>query len=165
MTKMEAAVGEAFIRFARQKLSEDHLPKIRRCLELLSEEDIWWRDHETNNSIGNLILHLCGNVRQWIISGIGGKRDVRNRSAEFADRGSVAKKELVQRLGATLEEADETLARFDIKRLLEMRKIQGFEVTCLDAIFHVVEHFSGHTGQIVYITKMRSGRDLKFYNL
>ena len=165
MTRIETAVGEAFIRFARQQLSEDYLPKIRRCLELLNEEDIWWRVHETNNSVGNLILHLCGNVRQWIISGIGGKEDVRNRPAEFADRGSVVKKELIQRLEETLEEVDGALARFGNKRLLEKRKIQGFEVTCLDAIFHVVEHFSGHTGQIIYIAKMRSGKDLKFYNL
>ncbi len=165
MTKMEAAVGEAFIRFARQKLSDDHLAKIRRCLELLNEEDIWWRAHDTNNSVGNLILHLCGNVRQWIISGIGGEEDVRNRPAEFADRGSVSKTELIQRLERTLYEADETLARFDNKRLREKRKIQGFDVTCLEAIFHVVEHLSGHSGQIIYITKLRRGEDLKFYNL
>lgn len=162
---MESSISKEFIRFARQKLSEDHLAKIRRCLELLSEEDIWWRPHETNNSIGNLILHLCGNVRQWIISGVGGKEDVRNRPAEFADRGSVPTTELIQRLEETLEEAGEALAHFDISRILEKRKIQGFDVTCLDAIFHVVEHFSSHTGQIIYIAKLRSGKDLKFYDL
>jgi len=108
---------------------------------------------------------LCGNVRQWIISGVGGKEDVRNRPAEFSARGTLTKEDLRQRLEETLREADDTLAGFDVSRLLERRRVQGFDVTCLDAIFHAVEHFSGHTGQIVYITKLRTGRDLKFYNL
>ncbi len=165
MTANDRHLGEAFVRFAREKLSKDNLPKLRKCLDFLSEEDVWWRAHETNNSVGNLILHLCGNIRQWIISGVGGKEDVRNRPAEFLARGSLTKEDLRQRLEQTLREADNTLASFDVSGLLERRTVQGFDVTCLDAIFHAVEHFSGHTGQIVYITKLRTGRNLKFYDL
>ena len=165
MRNLEARFEAAFIELSRRKLCEDYLSKIKRCLELLSEEDIWWRDHETNNSIGNLVLHLCGNVRQWIVSGIEGKEDVRNRPAEFAARGSLSKEELLRELEETRHEVDETLARFDVTRFLQKRRIQGFDVTCLEAIFHVVEHFSGHTGQIMFITKLRSGKDLRFYNL
>ena len=161
----DLSIGETFIRYARQMLSEDYLPKIRVCLNALSEEDVWWRAHETNNSVGNLLLHLSGNVRQWIVSSLGGEKDLRNRPAEFAARGSLKKQELLQRLEETLREADETLARFDVSHLTERRAIQGMEVTCLDAIFHVVEHFSGHVGQIIYITKLRTGKDLRFYNL
>lgn len=165
MTVPESSVGKAFVQYARQQLSEGYLPKIRRCLELLSEEDIWWRAHETNNSVGNLLLHLSGNVRQWIISEVGGKGDVRNRPAEFAERGPIPKEKLVQQLDETLREADQTLSSFEVNKLLERRTVQGFDVTCLEAIFHVVEHFSGHAGQIIYITKLRSGKDLKFYDL
>ena len=165
MTNLDTSIGEAFIRYARHELSESYLPKIQRCLELLNEEDVWWRAHETNNSIGNLLLHLSGNVRQWIISGLGGKEDLRNRPAEFAARGSYSKQELLQGLVSTIREADQTLASFDTNRLLEKRTIQGFDVTCLDVIFHVVEHCSGHVGQIVFVTKYRTGEDLKFYNL
>ena|SRR3990172_5530907 len=164
MTKKQVTNSEAFIEISRRKLSEDYLPKIRRCFETLSEEDIWWRAHETNNSVGNLVLHLCGNVRQWIISGIGGKDDIRDRPAEFAG-GSFSKQTLLHRLEEALRETDIALKNFDTSRLLEKRIIQGFEVTCLEAVFHVVEHFSGHVGQIIFITKLRSGRDLKFYNL
>jgi uncharacterized damage-inducible protein DinB len=165
LTTVETSVASEFIRLARHQLVEEYLPKIQRCLASLNEEDIWWRAHETNNSIGNLILHLCGNVRQWIVSGVGGKGDVRNRPAEFAARGSVSKEALLQRLDETLRAADETLSSFETTRLLEKRTIQSYDVTCIEAILRVVEHFSGHVGQIIYITKMRTGKDLRFYNL
>jgi len=165
MTKAETSIAQELIRFARHKLTSDYPSKIQRCLEMLSEQDIWWRAHETDNSVGNLLLHLCGNVRQWIVSGVGGKADVRDRPAEFAARGSVSKEVLLREVQETVREADETLENFKTDRLLEKRTIQGFDVTCFQAIFHVVEHFSGHVGQIIYITKMRSGKDLKFYNL
>jgi uncharacterized damage-inducible protein DinB len=143
----------------------EYLPRIQVCLELLSEDDIWWRTHETNNSVGNLVLHLCGNVRQWIVAGVGGREDVRDRPAEFAARGSVTKESLLEKMKETVREADETLAKLNTERLSEKRRIQGYDVTCFGAIFSVVEHFSGHVGQIIYITKMRTGKDLRFYNL
>jgi uncharacterized damage-inducible protein DinB len=160
-----ASIAEEFILLSRQKLKDEYLPRIQVCLEVLSVDDIWWRTHETNNSVGNLVLHLCGNVRQWILAGVGGKEDVRDRPAEFAARGSVSKGFLLEQIKETVREADETLAKLDTERLVEKRRIQGYDVTCFGAIFHVVEHFSGHVGQIIYITKMRTGKDLRFYNL
>jgi uncharacterized damage-inducible protein DinB len=165
LTTLETSIASEFVGLARHQLVKEYLPKVQRCLTSLSEEDIWWRVHETDNSIGNLVLHLCGNVRQWIVSGVAGKEDVRNRPAEFSARGSVSKEVLLQRLDETLRAADETLSNFETTRLLEKRTIQGYNVTCFEAIFHVVEHFSGHVGQIIYITKMRTGKDLRFYNL
>ena len=106
-----------------------------------------------------------GNVGQWINSGLGDTPDARNRNAEFSERGPVSRKELVDRIVRTLGEADATLARFDPWRLLEVRNFQVYEVTCLDAISHVVEHFSQHLGQVIYITKLRKGIDLRFYDL
>jgi uncharacterized damage-inducible protein DinB len=141
------------------------MPKIRECLDELSEEDVWWRAHETNNSVGNLLLHLSGNVRQWIVSGIGGKPDNRQRPLEFSERNAIPKRVVWLKLQDSVAEACQVLECFPVEQLLEQRKIQGFDNTALQAVFHVVEHFALHTGQIIYITKLRQDRDLKFYNL
>jgi len=156
---------EIFISEARRHLQQEYLPWLRACLARLSEAEVWWRPNEASNSVGNLILHLCGNIRQWLIHGVGGAADARHRPAEFAARESCSKAELLQKLEATLAAVDTVLANLPIDKLVEPRVIQGFNVTALGAIFHVVEHFSYHTGQIIYITKMRSGEDLKFWNV
>jgi uncharacterized damage-inducible protein DinB len=156
---------ELFVAEARRHLMQEYLPWLRACLDKLSEDEVWWRPNEKSNSVGNLILHLCGNIRQWVIHGVGGTVDDRNRPAEFAARESFSKAELLQKLEATLVEVDAVLANLPVEKLTEPRVIQGFNVTVLGAIFHAVEHFSYHTGQIIYITKMRTGEDLKFWNV
>jgi uncharacterized damage-inducible protein DinB len=157
--------ARAFIAKARELLSEDFLPKIENCLQRLSDQEVWQRANEQSNSIGNLLLHLAGNVRQWIICGIGGAVDERVRQQEFDERSVISKSELLAKLKQTLSEVDGVLAEFDTDRILEQRHIQGFNVSVLDAIFHVVEHFSMHTGQIILLTKMLKSVDLKFYDL
>jgi uncharacterized damage-inducible protein DinB len=158
-------VGKEYIAYCRRRLLREYLPKVTRCVEELTEEDIWWRAHETDNSIGNLILHLCGNIRQWIVSGIGGSADMRNRAQEFSERGPIPKNILLETFVNVLNEADRSLEQFDVSKLLEVRHIQQYDVTCLDAISHVVEHVSLHVGQIVYITKLRKGTDLDLFHL
>ena len=128
----------------------DYLPKIERCLEKLNDEQIWWRANEESNSIGNLILHLCGNARQWIVSGVGSAPDARNRDAEFEQREVISRDELLTLLRSTLSEIDTTLRSLDPATLLERRKIQGHDVDILEAVFHVTEHFSMHAGQIFF---------------
>jgi uncharacterized damage-inducible protein DinB len=160
---MPDPVSLAFVEHARALLIGEYLPKIERCLERLNDEQIWWRANEESNSIGNLLLHLAGNVRQWIISGLGGRPDHRERDKEFAQRESISRESLLEHLRGTLNEVDEVLASFDYARLLENQKIQSLEVTGLEAIFHVTEHFSMHTGQILYITKLLTSADLRFY--
>jgi uncharacterized damage-inducible protein DinB len=157
------SIGRAFIERSRYYLSSEYLPKIRNCVRTLPEEDLWWRPNPGSNSVGNLILHLAGNVRQWIISGVGGEPDVRERQLEFDAQGDLDGAELLELIETTLEEADRVLASVGADLLLEGRHIQGREVSALDAIYHAVEHFGMHTGQIVYITKLRTGRDLSFY--
>ncbi len=152
--------GGAFLARSRYYLSEEYLPKIVRSLEHLTDEDIWWRPNEASNSIGNLLLHLAGNVRQWIVSGLGGETDRRIREAEFDQRTPIAAAELVEALAATVREADKVLAGLDPSRLLQPCRIQGFDVTVLGAVYHVVEHFGMHTGQITLIAKQRRGADL-----
>jgi uncharacterized damage-inducible protein DinB len=156
-------VARAFVAEARRLLVGDYLPKIERCVERLTEEQVWWRAGEHSNSVGNLLLHLAGNVRQWVVCGLGGAQDTRERQREFDEREGVPRERLISALRATLEEADGVLERFDASKLLEGRRIQGLEVTALVALFRAVEHFSTHTGQIILLTKQLTGDDLGFY--
>ena len=157
-------VTGAFIAKARSLLMTDYLPKIERCIEQLSDEEVWWRRGEESNSIGNLILHLCGNARQWIVSGLGGATDTRARQGEFDERSLISRAELLAHLRQTLQEVDAVLASFPPAAILERRTFQGTQETVLDAVFHVVEHFSMHTGQIIQLTKMLKQSDLRFYD-
>ena len=158
------AISRAFLARASEFLLGDYLPKIERCLEKLTDDQIWWRANEESNSIGNLILHLCGNARQWIICGVGGQPDNRNRDAEFEQRDVIARDELVALLRSTLSEVHTTLQALDPAIVLERRKIQGNDVEILEAIFHVTEHFSMHAGQIFLLTKLLTATDLRFYD-
>ncbi len=157
-------LGQAFIARSQHHLAEDFLPKIERCLGQLTDEQIWWRANEQSNSIGNLLLHLSGNVRQWIVCGLGDATDSRDRDSEFAQRTQIPRAELFERLKRTVNEAVATLARLDPDKLLEKHRIQGLEVSALEAVLHVVEHFSMHTGQIILLTKLLTATDLHFYD-
>ncbi len=158
-------IGKEFLVVSRQRLLKEYLPKIQTCFDQLTDEDIWWRAHETDNSIGNLVLHLTGNIRQWILNGIGGMNEARDRPREFGERTQIPQKELLSKFEQTLLEADKTLEQFDSSKLLEVRHFQKWDYTCLYAISHVVEHVAQHMGQIIYITKLRKAVDLKFFNL
>jgi len=150
---------------AAQETFERYLPRMVRCLGELSQDQIWWRPNASSNSTGNLVLHLCGNIRQWIISGLGGAPDVRHRDSEFAERGPVPRRRLVRRLEQTVGEALGVLRRLPPAALTRVHTIQGFRVTGLYAVFNVAEHFSHHAGQIIYIAKMKRARDLGFTKL
>ncbi|MFC2170987.1 DinB family protein [Calditrichota bacterium] len=151
---------------AVDKLLNFYLPWIKKAVSSLNEEDVWTRPNEKSNSIGNLLLHLNGNVRQWIIHGLGGIDNYRQRDLEFSTRDGIVAKELLNLLSKTVEEACDIISGFtDENMLLESKTIQGFETTTFAAIFHVVEHFAYHTGQIVWIAKAHSDEDLKFYRL
>ena len=150
-------VAKHFIAQSRGFLSSDYLPKIERCLEVLSDEDVWWRANEGSNSIGNLLLHLEGSTRAWITGVAGGFNTPRDRQQEFDEREHIPRAQLMSRLRQTLTEADGVLARLEVEVLLEPRQARGEEVTVLLAVYHAVEHFSMHTGQIIMLAKMRSG--------
>ncbi len=157
--------GAAFLAQSREYLTAHYLPKILAAVQTLPDEDLWWRPNEASNSIGNLMLHLSGNVRQWIVGGVGGAPDRRDRSVEFARRDPLPRAELVETLTRAVREADGVIAGVSRSALGERRLIQGREVTVLEAIYHVVEHFSTHVGQILMIAKLRGGRDLGFYQV
>jgi uncharacterized damage-inducible protein DinB len=160
-------VARAFLAHARFLLTADYLPRIERCLAVLTPDDVWWRADPNGNSVGNLLQHLAGNARQWIVAGVGKTSDLRRRDEEFAapTEARPTMPELLAHLRATLAEVDSVLASLAPAALLETRTIQGLnDVTVLAAVFHVVEHFSMHTGQIILLTKLRTGRDLAFYH-
>jgi uncharacterized damage-inducible protein DinB len=159
---MEKNLEVLFLEYSIRKL--DQLAShIGDCLGKLREDQIWARGGDNQNAVGNLVLHLSGNVRQWIVSEIGGKPFTRDRDSEFAARGGPAGAELAGRLQAAVREAAEVLSRVSGARLKEPIRIQDYEATVLEAIYHVVEHFSQHAGQIMYATKLFTGEDLGYY--
>lgn len=157
--------GATFLRASRRHLAGEYVPKIGRCLRVLEEDDVWWRPNEASNSVGALLRHLSGNTRQWIVSGVGGAEDVRRRSQEFEPGEREDPDRLFGRLRATVSEACGVLEDLEPVELERRVTVQGQDVTALEAVYHVVEHFSTHTGQIVYVAKLRTGRDLAFYRI
>ncbi|MGH9845315.1 MAG: DUF1572 family protein [Blastocatellia bacterium] len=162
----------ALLRQARFALRDEFQVKITRALEPLGDGQIWQRPNEASNSIGNLILHLCGNARQWIVAGISGAEDFRERNAEFAAREGIDRITLLALLAGTLAEVDDVLAALEIEVQLDasdaaLQRLctpQRIPQTVLDAICHVVQHFGYHTGQIVYIAKMLAEGRVAFYD-
>jgi uncharacterized damage-inducible protein DinB len=143
---------------------EKSTPKIVECLSRLTEEQIWQQPNEASNSIGNILLHLCGNIRQYIMSGIGDQPDMRERDKEFSAKSGYSKEELQQKLTDTLQKAVDIIKSIDEGNLLRLKSIQGFTMSGIGAIVHVTEHYSHHTGQIIFWTKQLTGKDLRFYN-
>ena len=154
---------EDFLQNAEFRMRES-LRMIAISLSKMEEEDIWKRPNAQSNSVGNLLLHLCGNIRQYGVSSIGRTKDVRHRDEEFAATSGVEKKELFARLEAVVNESLTTMRAADAADLLEQRSVQGFEFSGVGIIIHVVEHLSYHTGQIAYWTKILKGSDLGFYD-
>ena len=153
-----------FIAFSRHKLIREIWPRLCSCLDQLSDEQIWWRPNEASNSIGNLLLHLNGNVRQWLLQALGGVENVRDRDSEFRQRAVISVSELRATLDTTLREVDAVLDRLSVQDLLQKHEIQVCsDIPAMDAIYHVVEHFAMHYGQILYISKLVRGEDLRFY--
>lgn len=138
-------------------------PRIHRCLNMLPEEAIWRRPNPASNSAGNLVLHLCGNIRQWIGNGLGKLPDIRTRDAEFAEQGPIPRAELLRQLDAVMQTVDQVLNEVTLEDLSATRTVQVYEETGLSILVHVVEHFSYHVGQIAYLTKAYTGEDLGFY--
>ena len=153
---------EIFIKFSADKLEQLH-GRIQDCLARLTPEQIWTRGSENENAVGNLVLHLSGNIRQWIGAGVAGLADNRQRDAEFDARGGSAPGDLTELLKSRVAEVSGIIREVPAARLTERIAPQGYDVTVLEAIAHVVEHFSHHTGQIILLTKVLTGQDLGYY--
>jgi uncharacterized damage-inducible protein DinB len=159
---MEAALDRLFLDYSVENLRQ-RASEIERCLAKLSNEQIWARGGENENAIGNLVLHVCGNVHQRIAFGIQGKPDVRERDREFSARAGASVPELTDKLRTTVNEATAALGGATAETLSRRVKVQGYDQTILEMIYHMVEHFALHTGQIIFATKAMTGEDLGFW--
>lgn len=157
------STSDLFLAFSRQKLLNQYWPRLQACVAQLTDDQVWWRPNQSSNSIGNLMLHLEGNVRQWLVASFRQEVDARNRPAEFSSAGGLSAEELLAKLGRTIAEAAAVLDTLTEDQLRASYQIQGYRVSGLDAVYQVVEHFGLHYGQIAYITKMLTDRNLGFY--
>ena len=159
---MEQELIREFIQHSIDRM-EENTKKVVKCFDELDEKDIWIHPNESSNSIGNLTLHLCGNIRQYIISSLGGKEDIRERDLEFSTQGGLSKSELLGKLMAIINEAKSIINATGSDSLRKVRSVQGYEYSGLGIIYHVVEHYSYHTGQVIFFTKLLKNKDLAFY--
>ena len=149
-------ISQAFLQESRQALAQEYR-RIAHCLRQLEEAQVWHRPIPNVNSIGTIIVHLCGNLRQWFLHGIGGAKDVRNRPSEFTVAATFPKQELLAALNGLIEEIDTLLQEVPVSVLLEPRRIQGTETLGLSAIYSTITHLEGHALQIAYVTHMLVG--------
>lgn len=157
-------ISQLLIKEVRRRIFVESIPRIKQCLQELSEEDIWYRPNQNSNSVGNLVLHLCGNVRQWMVAGLTDQPDTRNRDYEFNEQGPLPTSQLNQLLDQMQADVDLVLAQLDASAIEKTYQVQGFQETGLSILVHVVEHFSYHTGQITYFVKARKNIDTGYYS-
>jgi len=163
MNNQSTQLRNLLILETQKRLFEEGIPRIKKCLAELTEAEIWHRPNENSNSVGNLVLHLCGNVRQWIIAGLGKKEDVRTRDAEFEERGPISSETLIQKLEKLEIDVRKTLAKITIEDLVSEHQVQVYQETGVTILVHVTEHFSYHVGQITYFVKWKKDMDTNYY--
>ncbi len=159
-------VASLFLRETVIRLRQEYVPRIRTAIDGLTDEQVWWRPHPDTTSIGVLMRHLAGNVRQWILAGIDGQPDERERDTEFEGERHEDAAAVHARLEDTVRAACVVIDTMDPERLTDMYRIQGIRTSVLGAIYHVLEHFGWHTGQIVWIAKLArgAGHGIAFYD-
>ena len=157
------SIAEIFVARSRYWLTKEYPIKLRHCLNALPRGAVWARPNQDSNSVGNLLIHLTGNVTEWILGGVGGRSYKRYRAGEFAQRDGADASKLMDDLEAVLHEADRVLAGLTEKDLERSIVIQERDTNVLGAIYHVVEHFATHTGQIVFLTKLYAPGRIQFY--
>ena len=163
MSDLPYTICHTLIEEVKRRIIEESVPRIKKCLDQLTEEEIWHRPNENVVSVGNLVLHLCGNARQWVLSGLGNHPDYRQRDEEFRENGPISTSALIQSLDELTVAIAQVLGQVTPETLIAPRVVQGFEETGISILVHVTEHFSYHTGQITYYVKTRKNVDLQYY--
>ncbi|MDC6388575.1 DinB family protein [Maribacter sp. PR1] len=159
----EAQLVEELVKNALYRM-EESTRMINKSLSNISEEEIWQKPNDSLNSMGNLILHLCGNITQYIISSLGENEDDRQRDSEFSASGGLTKLELLKKLKDTVDTAKRVIFDARSEQLVKIRSVQGFSFSGVGVIMHAVEHYSYHTGQIAFWVKLLRNKDLGFYD-
>ena len=149
---------QAIFRFQEKKVH------IAKCFQQLREEDIWSRPNASSNSVGNIILHLCGNIGQYVLSSLAQQPDVRERDLEFSTEGGLSKEELLDKISTTIDQACAAVRACKEEELLREREVQGFVFSGLGVVLHAVEHLSYHTGQVAYLVKLRNDQQIGLYD-
>ncbi|HKK77951.1 MAG TPA: DinB family protein [Saprospiraceae bacterium] len=157
------SISQLLIEQVRVRIFKENIPRIKQCLETLTEAEIWYRPNNNSNAVGNLVLHLCGNARQWIVAGLTDQPDTRDRNYEFEERGPLPTAQLVQLLDQTQEEIEAVLSQLSPADLEREYDVQVFRESGLGILVHVIEHFSYHSGQITYFVKARKNIDTGYY--
>ena len=157
----EKSAGE-FIEQSVYRIKQN-TPKIISCINELNEGEIWKRPNTVTNSVANLVIHLCGNIQQYIISSLGETKDTRERDLEFSVNGVFTKAGLIDKLNTIVDQAIAIIEIMDTEMLVKKRSVQGFNSSGIGNIIQVAEHYSYHTGQIVLFTKLLRNKDLEFY--
>lgn len=161
--RLTQLLHRALISEVKRRIVGESVPRIKQCLAQLTEEEVWHRPNENVVSVGNLVLHLQGNLRQWVLSGLGGRPDHRQRDREFSRTEPVSVALLGQQLDALMAEVEAVLDRLTPDHLLATHRVQGYDETGVAILMHITEHFSYHTGQITYFVKTRKNVDLQYY--
>jgi len=147
-----------------RRINEEGLQRIIKCLAFLTEEDVWKRPNENTVSIGNLVMHLSGNVRQWICAGLGKQEDVRTRDLEFSTKEGISKEELIADITRAVQDATKVIQNLTPAELNETYDVQVYKENGLSIVVHVIEHFSYHVGQITYAVKSLKNVDTQYYS-
>ena len=155
-------LSSEFIKQSIQRMKEN-VPRIEKCFSELTEEEVWKKPNEASNSMGNLVLHLCGNITQYIISSLGGNADHRERNLEFSTKDGLSKTQLINKLTKVVDQSVFIMNELPESELMRNRKVQAYHLSGMGIIIHVVEHFSYHTGQIAFFTKQLKNKALDFY--
>lgn len=142
---------------------DENTKKISNCLALIRESEFWHQSNEHTLSVGTTLVHLQGNITQYILSSLGGLPDHRVRSLEFATRGGIAQAEVWNAFQQTVQRAGAVIGQLTEAEALRVRPVQAYRLSGLGIVLHVIEHYSYHTGQIAYITKLLQNRALDFY--
>ena len=158
---MKQSLTAEFIDQSIRRLQEN-TPKVQKCLLELTEQEVWQRPNPSSNSMGNIVLHLCGNITQYILSSLGQTNDIRERDKEFSAQGGYTKAELFEKLNTTVTNAVSVIRNLKEEEMLNVRSVQGYDLSAIGIILHVVEHYSYHTGQIIFWTKLIKDKDLGF---
>jgi len=158
-----SALTTSFIAEIKRRLFEESMFRLKKCLAELTEEQIWYRPNPASNSVGNLVLHLHGNVRQWVVAGLGKNKDIRERQQEFDEQGPLPTQQMIADMEQLMVEVTAILDNTTSEDLLEIRNVQGFQESGLSILVHITEHFSYHVGQMTYIVKMLNDKDMGYY--
>lgn len=164
MKNQSTALTNAFIDEIKRRLFTENVTRLKKCVGELTEAQIWYRPNNASNSVGNLVLHLHGNVRQWVVAGLGKNKDIRERQKEFDEKGPIPLEKMLGDIDKLMEEVNQILNNISTTDLLEVRNVQGYDESGLSILVHITEHFSYHVGQMTYIVKMLKDKDMGYYD-